>query len=266
MLLLLLSASVAGCDQPASGSDSAESDTLTIFAASSLTDAFAAVATAFEAREPEVDVVLNTAGSSQLAAQLRNGTPADLFASANPAQMQTVVDAGRIAPGSASIFAANALVIVLPSDNPAGITTFADLARPGVALVLATTGVPIRSYTDALAEGLDSAERAQFYANAVTEEPNVRQVLAKVALGEADAAIVYASDLMSGSGERVRSLPLPTTDAPSVIDQPPVVYPIAPLMDTANPELARRFVAFLLSADGQAILQRWGFAPPPDMR
>lgn len=229
---------------------------LIVFAASSLTDAFTAVAEAFEEENPGTAVVINFAGSSQLAAQLVEGGQADVFASANEKQMQMVIDAGRVTSSAPVPFVSNRLTIVVPADNPAGVTALADLSRPGILLVLAIEGVPVRQYTDTIAARLGPAFTAGFYANLVSEEENVRQVLAKVALGEADAGLVYSSDVTPDMARQVRQIFIP--DAQNEVAS----YPIAVVVDAPHPERAQRFIEFVLSDAGQTILASWGFGPP----
>lgn len=235
-----------------------QSQTLIVFAAASLTDAFEDIATAFEAQHPGVDVLFNFAGSSDLAAQLGNGAPADVFASANNRQMQAVVDLGRISD-SPQVFARNRLILAVPDFNPAEIAALDDLARSGIKLVIAADAVPVRDYTNAMLDAMAAdpaygeAYRQAFMANVVSEEPNVRQVAAKVALGEADAGIIYFSDATPDIADQVLIFPIP--DAYNTI----ATYPIAALNDSPNAELAADFVAFVLSDEGQSILTRWNF-------
>jgi molybdate transport system substrate-binding protein len=234
--------------------------TLTVFAASSLTDAFTEIASTFQTDHPGVEIVFNFGASSSLATQLSEGAPADVFASANEKQMDTARQAGRIA-GEPSIFARNRLVLIVPSDNPAGIRSLRDLAQLGVLLVVAAPGVPVRDYTDTMLErlaatpGYGAAYRTAVLANVVSEEDNVRQVAVKVALGEADAGIVYQSDITPDIDPDVQALPIP--DESNVI----AAYPIAITDDSAHPDLAQEFVETVLSADGQVILARWHFLP-----
>ena len=231
---------------------------LTVFAAASLTNAFEEIATAFEAEYPGVDVVFNFGGSSTLATQLAEGAPADVFASANTAQMNVARDAGRIA-GPVRTFAKNRLVIIVPADNPASVQSLHDLAEPGLLLVVAAPDVPVRDYTDTMLERLaadpDYGEeyRQAVIANIVSEESDVRHVAAKVALGEADAGVVYRSDVTPDIAADVRTVPIP--DAYNTI----ATYPIAITEDTAQPELAQAFVDVVLSDAGQDTLVRWGF-------
>jgi len=234
--------------------------TLTVFAAASLTDAFEDLATDFEAANPGVEVLFNFAGSSDLAAQLAEGAPADVFASANNRQMQAAKDAGRIA-GASVTFVKNRLVLVVPSDNPANITGLRDLANDGVLLVVAAPDVPVRDYTNTMLDRLAAdasygeAYREAFLANVVSEEQNVRQVSAKVALGEADAGIVYLSDVTPDISDAVLALPIP--DSLNTIAS----YPIAVTDDSAAPELAQAFVDYVISDEGQATLAGWNFIP-----
>ena len=246
---------LAGCY--AGGPEPGGSQEITIFAASSLTDAFNELANVFENQNPGVQIVLNYAGSSQLAAQLNEGAAADVFASANAAQMQNVIDAGLITEGTEALFLSNRLTIIVPTDNPSGISSLEDLAKPGVQLILAVEGVPVRQYTDEIVAAMPAEFQEQFYGNLVSAENNVRQVAAKVALGEADAGIVYSSDVTPDIAGRVQQVTIP--DEQNVI----ATYPIAPLAGASRPELAQGFIDFVLGAEGQSILSRWGFGPPP---
>lgn len=250
----------AGCRSSRDGST-----TLTVFAAASLTEAFADLAEAYERQHTGVDVQLNFAGSQQLAQQLAQGAPADLFASANQRQMTVAVAAGRVEATAPQLFASNRLVIVAPADNPAGIGTLADLARPDVKLVLAAAPVPAGQYARQILAQVetdprfDSAGSASFQeavlANVVSYEQNVRAVLTKVALGEADAGIVYASDVQ---GSTVTAIEIGAAD--NVL----ALYPLAPTADSVHPELAQAFAHFVLSAEGQRILAAHGLQPPPE--
>jgi molybdate transport system substrate-binding protein len=235
-----------------------ERRTLIIFAASSLTDAFEEIGSAFEAANPGVEVLFNFGGSSTLAAQLTDGAPGDVFASANTRQMQVVRQSGRIA-GEPRTFARNQLVLIAPDDNPAGITSLRDLSNPGVKLVVAAPDVPVRTYTDLMLARLESLPtygdtfRRAVMDNIVSEEDNVRQVFLKVALGEADAGIVYQSDITLSATDQV--LPIPIPRAVNAFAS----YPIAVLNDSDHPEIAQSFTEYVLSSAGQDTLTRWGF-------
>jgi molybdate transport system substrate-binding protein len=234
--------------------------TLTVFAAASLAEAFTEIGQGFEAGHPGVKVAFNFAGSQQLAQQLAQGAQADVFASANQAQMDAAVSAGRVAVGDVQIFAHNHLVVIYPKDNPADLARLQDLARPGLMLVMAAREVPVGSYSLQFLEkasqspGFGGDFEGKALANAVSYEENVRAVYSKVALGEADAGIVYTSDIPKDD-PRVGSLAIP--DELNVV----AVYPIAPLEDSPNPELAASFVKFVISPTGQGILAGYGFSP-----
>lgn len=255
--LLLVVFLLVGCSSTTPEAETPEPQELIVFAASSLTDAFNGLEKAFEAANEGVDVIMNYASSSQLAAQLNEGIAADVYASANPTQMQVVIDGGRIAAGTDTLFVSNRLVVITPADNPANITSLEDLANEGIALVLAVEGVPVRAYTDQIVAARPADFQEAFYANLVSEEDNVRQVSAKVALGEADAGVVYTSDVTPDIADKVAQI--------NILDEQNVIatYPIAPLTDAQNPELAQSFITFVLSDEGQAILANWGFGAPP---
>jgi molybdate transport system substrate-binding protein len=234
---------------------------LVVFAAASLTEAFDELGANFERANPGLSILFNFGGSQQLAQQLGQGAPADLFASANARQMEAAIEVGRVMSGTERIFVRNRLVVVYPSDNPAALTTLADLARPGIRLILAAQEVPVGAYS------LDFLERASadpdfgpaysaaVLSNVVSYEQNVRAVLSKVLLGEADAGIVYTSDITRDAGEQVGRIDIP--DALNTV----AAYPIAPVVDAAQAELAQAFIDYVLSSEGQATLQAYGFLP-----
>ncbi len=254
---ILLVVLVVGC-APASRAP-AEPRTLTVFAAASLTSAFTELGQQFEAANPGVVVVFNFGASNALAQQLNQGAPADVFASANEAQMEAAVAAGRVDAGAAQVFARNRLLVIFPRANPGGVAALADLARPGLKLVLAAPEVPVGQYTldflDKAAQDptLGAGYPAAGLANVVSYEENVRAVFAKVALGEADAGIVYASDVIGDGAANVDRLDIP--DALNTM----ATYPLAPLSDSAQPALAGAFIELVLSPEGQAVLAGYGF-------
>ena len=236
----------------------AQDTTLTVLAAASLTNAFEEIGSAFEAANPGVNVEFQFGASSDLAAQLAEGAPADIFASANNKQMTVARDAGRI-EGKAYTFAKNRLVVIMPEDNPAGIETLHDLSNDGVLLVIAAEGVPVRDYTNSMVDKLVNVPgygedfKTAFYNNVVSEEDNVRQVSAKVALGEADAGLVYFSDVTPEIAEDVKMIGVP--DAYNTL----ATYPIAVTNDSPNKELAQAFIDYVLSDAGQDTLVAWNF-------
>lgn len=221
---------------------------ITVFAAASLTDAFEALGQRFEAAHPHVDVALNVGSSSTLATQIVHGAPADVFASADGRQMAVVADAGLLA-GAPTVFAANALQIVVETGNPLGIERLDDLARDDVTAVLAADQVPAGDYARRVlrAQGID-VEPASL-------ETDVRAVLSRVALGEADAGIVYASDVVAAGGD-VDGVDIPADENVTA------TYPIAALDDTAHPEVSSAFVGYVTSIDGRAVLRDHGFTSP----
>jgi molybdate transport system substrate-binding protein len=245
------------------GQVSAPSNTgeVLVFAAASLTDAFGAVGKNFEAANPGAKVTFNFGGSQQLAQQIIEGAPADVFASANARQMQAVIDAGQVVGGAQQTFVRNRLVVVYPEDNPAGLRTLQDLAQPGLKIVLAAKEVPVGEYSlDVLTKASQAPEFSASYrqnvlANVVSYEESVRVVLSKVALGEADAGIVYTSDTALDAADQVGRIDIP--DTLNTI----AAYPIAPVTSSKNPELAQRFIDYVLSADAQTTLERYGFIP-----
>ena len=249
LLLLFFSATCA----PASAPPPAQ--TITVMAAASLSGAFTEIGAAFEQQQPGAEVIFNFAGSQQLAQQLAQGAPADVFASANARQMEVAVENGRVAPGTSRIFAQNRLVIIVPRDNPAALSVWQDLAKPGATLVFAAREVPAGQYSLEFLDraGIAFSEAAR--GNIVSYEDNVRAVLAKVSLGEADAGVVYTSDVSGSAAEQVQRIPIP------VALNPTASYPIAAIQDSPQPGLARAFVDFVLSQPGQKILAKHGFLP-----
>ena len=233
--------------------------TLSVYAAASLSEAFTRIGQDFESGHPGTRVIFNFAGSQQLAQQLAQGAPADVFASANPQQMNAVVEAGRVRAGAQAVFARNRLVVIFPNDNPADLRTLADLARPGLRLVVAAQEVPAGRYALEFLErasqdgGFGSTFKADTLRNVVSYEENVRAVLSKVVLGEADAGIVYTSDV-DGSAA------IGQLDIPDALN-PVASYSIAPIIDSAHPQLAQDFIDSVLSPAGQAVLVQYGFMP-----
>ena len=235
--------------------------TLRVYAASSLTDAFAAIAPAFEAAHHGIDVVTAFAGSQVLRMQIEQGAPADLFASADPGHTRALIDAGLLR--GARRFAANELAVIVPPDNPAGIETFAGLAA-AERLVIGSETVPVGRYTRTALRRSGPTLGADFAAavlsRVVSMETNVRLVRAKVEMGEADAGIVYRTD--AAASTRVRAIPIPAT----LNVRAEYVIGIvtgggeSPAPDGAGP--AERLIAFLRSPPGRAILDRHGFITP----
>lgn len=232
-----------------------------VFAAVSLTDSFKEIGRQFQAMHRGVRVTFNFAGSQVLSHQLIQGAKADVFASANGTEMENVRKAG-LADDSAQVFVSNRLVVIVPSDNPGKIETLKDLANSGLALVIADKTVPVGGYTLSMLEKMaaDSEYGAGFDAsvlkNVVSQENNVKAVVSKVALGEADAGVVYVTDATPDVMPKLKTLAVP--DKFNQIAR----YPIIELKEAPQAVLAKQFVAYVLAKDGgQAILQKWGFIP-----
>ncbi|HNE05179.1 MAG TPA: molybdate ABC transporter substrate-binding protein, partial [Anaerolineales bacterium] len=236
-----------------------EETTLTVFAAASLTDAFTEIGENFETANPGVTVTFNFAGSQALRTQIEEGAPADIFASASGKEMDAAIEGKFIAEDSNQVFLTNKLVVILPADNPAGLETLEDLANSGVKIVLAAEEVPVGNYARQALDLMNGSFGADFkdkvLANVVSNEDNVKQVVSKVQLGEADAGIVYTSDAVAAP--ELKSIEIPAEL--NVIAK----YPIAPLVKSENADLAQAFMDYVLSDEGQAILAKWGFGPKP---
>lgn len=220
--------------------------TLTVFAAASLTEAFDELAAQFEAAHPNVDVVLNSGGSTALAQQIVQGAPVDVFAAAAEPPMATVVEAGLAE--SPVVFATNTLELVVPAGNPAGVTGLADLADPGLRIALCDATVPCGAASEQL------LANAGVTAAPDTLESDVTAVLTKVRLGEVDAALVYRTDV-AAAGE-VEGIEVP--GAASVVNR----YPIAALADATDADAAAAFVAFVTGPAGRSVLDDLGFGAP----
>jgi molybdate transport system substrate-binding protein len=241
----------AGCSGASSTSRGASATRLTVFAASSLTKAFTQIGQDFQVANPGVTVTFDFGSSTDLAAQIQSEGTADVFASASGTPMDTL----ERDPGATdqTDFATNHLVIITPPDDPAGIGSLQDLTKSGVQLVLAAAGVPVGDYAR---EALDNAGIAkQALANVVSNEEDDASVVAKITSGEADAAIVYTSDV-AAAGDSVRSVGIPA--GVDVVAS----YPIAVVTGSAHPDQAKAFLDFVVGPQAQATLQQDGFGPP----
>ncbi len=267
-VLVSVLAVAAGCSGPGTGSRgetasaepvSTEAVELTVYAAASLKEAMAAVGTAYEAEVPGILLTIATDSSATLRTQIEQGAPADLFLSADVQNPQALVDAD-LADGVALSFAGNALAIVVPLDNPAGIASPADLARPDVTIVAAGDEVPISGYARQVVDRLASLSGypddfvAAYAANVVSKEENVKAVVAKVELGEADAAIVYATDVRTS--QRVKAIEIPPEANVTA------TYAGVVVKSTAHPTEAHALLDWLAGPRGAAILARFGFEGP----
>ena len=234
--------------------------TLQVFAAASLSDAFTELGRRLERRQPGLSVRTSFAGSQQLATQIEQGAAADVFASADERWMDYVRQRGLLS-GESVVFARNRLVVIVPRSNPARIRRLQDLARGGIKLVIGADPVPVGRYSRTALRKLaaDPAFGADFAArtlrNVVSEEENVKSVVGKVQLGEADAGVVYRSDVTAAVARYLQVLELPVEA--NVI----AAYPIARLKGSNAPEAAQAFVDLLLSPEGQRLLERRGLIP-----
>jgi molybdate transport system substrate-binding protein len=234
---------LTGCGASAGGSEQ-----VTVFAAASLTESFTQIGKDFEAAYPGTKVTFNFAASSALANQINQGAPADVFASASPATMKTVTDAGN-GDGTAAVFGRNRLVIAVAKGNPEGIAGLADLTKPGIKVALCAEQVPCG------AAAKTALSQAGVTVTPVTLEQDVKAALAKAKLGEVDAALVYRTDVVSAASD-VDGIEFP--ESAGVVND----YPIVALKNAPNKAGAQAFVAYVRSAPARAILDEAGFQAP----
>ncbi len=233
---------------PTTTTSSGVTGDIVVFAAASLTESFTQIGKDFEAANPGSKVTFNFAGSSALATQINQGSPADVFASASPATMKTVSDAGGV-DGTSSVFVKNQLVIAVPKGNPKSITNLADLANPAVKVALCAEQVPCG------AAAKTALKNANVTVTPVTLEQDVKQALSKVKLGEVDAALVYRTDAKAASAD-VDGIEFPES-ATAIND-----YPIAVLKNAPNQAGAQAFVAYISTAPARHVLSKAGFQAP----
>jgi molybdate transport system substrate-binding protein len=233
---------------------------LEVYAAASLADAFTELGRLFEQRQPGIRVRFNFAGSQQLATQIEQGAAADVFASADERWMDYAKERGLVV-GEPTMFVHNRLVVIVPRTNPARIGRLQDLAKGGIKLVLAADAVPVGRYSRTVIRNLSHTEgfpadyAPRTLKNVVSEEENVKSVVSKVQLGEADAGFVYRSDISPVIRRYVRVLEVPASA--NVV----AAYPIARVKDAPAPEAAKAFLDLVLSAEGQQVLERHGLMP-----
>jgi molybdate transport system substrate-binding protein len=225
---------------------------LRVFAASSLTAAFTQIGSDFEAANPGTTVTFNFGSSGDLASAIDSEGTADVFASASGTYMDDVSE--KVGVHGRADFVQNELVVITPPDNPANIMALEDLTAPGLQVVLATEGVPVGDYARRTLEAAGIAD--DVLANVVSNEEDDASVVGKIAAGEADAAIVYVSDVTSDVKPDVNTVPIP--DEVNVI----ATYPIAVVSTSTRPGLADSFVTYVTGPSGQATLADFGFLPP----
>jgi len=250
-VLVLAGCSSSSTSAPPSGGSAAAgkvSGTVVVFAATSLTEAFDKIGAQFQKAHPGVTVKFNYNGSSSLATSITQGAPADVFASASPTNMKTVTDAGD-ATGTPQIFTSNTGEIMVESGNPLHIKTVKDLANPKVKVVVCAPAVPCGAVAQAI------FKNAGVTVTPVSEEQNVGGVVTKVTLGEADAGIVYVTDVKANESK--------ATGVPIPAGQNDVTeYPIVEVKGAPNATAAKAFISYVLGPDGQQVLASFSFMPP----
>jgi molybdate transport system substrate-binding protein len=231
---------------------------LTIFAASSLTDAFGELANTFEEENEGIEVRQSFGASSDLLAQIQQGAPADVFASAAEEEMDAAVD-NRLVAGTPRVFVKNREVIMVPRGNPAEINSLEDMARPNIKLVLAARDVPAADYAVEILGKADKEYGPDFeddvLSNVVSREADVRASVNRVVVGDADATFGYASDYTPDIRNKVKVIPIPPDL--NII----ATYPLAALKDAEDPQLAKAWVDLVTSEEGQKVLEKWNFEP-----
>ncbi|MFJ6416628.1 molybdate ABC transporter substrate-binding protein [Paeniglutamicibacter sp. NPDC091659] len=253
-----LAAGLAGCSTTSAGSPSPSSSgaiastglsgSITVFAAASLKSTFTELATDFEAKHPGTKITLSFAGSSDLVTQITQGAPADVFASADTKNMAKLADA-KLVGGTPVDFATNVLEIAVPPSNPASIAAFADLAKPGIKVVICAPQVPCGAATKTVEEASGTTLKP------VSEEASVTDVLGKVTSGEADAGLVYVTDV-KGAGDKVKGITFP--ESAKAVN----TYPIATVETSKNKELAAAFIDTVTGSEGKKVLTNAGFGTP----
>ncbi len=261
LIVLFAVMTITACGGSSStNAGSAAPVTLTVSAAASLQEAFNQIKTQFQAAHPNVTISYNFGGSQNLVQQIDQGAPVDVFASADTKTMQVAVQAGTVDAATPQNFVKNRLTIITPTGNPAGLMTPQDLAKPGIKVILAAKTVPVGNYALLFlaAASKDPTYGSQYQANVlqnvVSYEQDVKTVFNKISLGEADAGIVYTSDV-AAQKTAVNQIAIP--DSVNQI----ATYPIAPIKTSTHMAVAQQFIAYVLSADGQKVLQQWGFMP-----
>ncbi|WP_245611655.1 molybdate ABC transporter substrate-binding protein [Methanolacinia paynteri] len=238
--------------------------TLTVFTAASLTGAFTDIADAYNAQSDGITVQNVFDGSQALRTQIEQGAEPDVFVSANTKHMNALVDEGYMDNDTVQLFLENSMAVIVPADNPANIKTLADLANPGVKIVIGTKDVPFGSYTRQVLEKMNASESYgpeyvdAVYANVVSEETAVSTVVPKLTLGEADAAFVYKSDILQEYKDQLITIEIPAEF--NVVAQ----YPLGVLASTENKDDALDFIEFVRGPEGSAILEDYGFDPIPE--
>jgi molybdate transport system substrate-binding protein len=247
-IALAVASGLVGGAQPAGAGGQKPSGEITVFAAASLTESFGAIAKQFEKKYPDVDVKFNYEASSNLATQINQGAPADVFASADQDNLQKTIDAGTADPPPV-VFAKNRLEIAVEKRNPKKIKSLADLEKSGLVVVLCADQVPCGKYA------AESLSKAGVTITPASKEENAKATLSKVSIGEADASIVYVTDVKAAKG---------TTSGVKIPDKVNVIatYPMAVVKQTQNQTAAKAWEKFVTSKEGEKTLRKFGFLPP----
>ncbi|WP_292365029.1 MULTISPECIES: molybdate ABC transporter substrate-binding protein [unclassified Methanoculleus] len=259
-ILIIAGLLVAGCTTT---QQAPEQTTLTVFTAASLTGAFTDIGKAYEAQNENVEVDLVFDGSQALRTQIEQGASPDIFVSASTKHMQALQHAGIMDNATVAVFLGNSMALIVPVDNPAGITGLADLAEPGVKIVIGTKDVPFGAYTRQVLDKLAAdpaygeAYREAVMGNVISEETAVSSVVPKLTLGEADAAFVYKSDVSKDDLDKVTRIEIPAEY--NVM----ATYPLGILAESSQKAEAESFITFVRGPDGSAILTEYGFDPVP---
>jgi len=262
LFILLCTLFLAACGGSTSSTTSTATTalavtTLNVFAAASLKESFNVIAARYTRTHPNIMIKLNFAGSQILEQQIASGAPADVFASADQTNMQKAVDAGLV--GNSQVFVKNKLTVIIPAANPGNINSLKDLSRKGVKIDIGAPAVPAGKYSlQVLARMAQSSNYGPAYENAVkanfvSQETDVKAVVNKVQLGEVDAGFVYVTDVTAAVSNKIKMIDIP--DNFNVIAQ----YPIAVTKSSAHSTDARAFVQYILSPEGQAVLQQYHF-------
>jgi len=252
LIIALVLASSAGLAE--------EPKELTVFTAASLTGSFGEIGQMYK-NEANFSVAFNFDGSQALRTQLENGAYADVFASANRKQMNAVKNDRLMNNSSIVIFTKNKLSLIVPKDNPAMIGNLSDLAKPGVKIVMGTKDVPVGDYALQILSKLDNDStygpdyKKKVLANVISQETNVNYVVTKVALGEADVGFAYVSDITEDLANKVDKVDIP--DEYNIIAE----YPMGILLESKYPAESQKFMNLVMSNEGKAVLEKYGFAP-----
>lgn len=237
-----------------------DTDELVVFCAASLTGAFGEIGEIYE-NDTGVDVILNFDGTQALRTQVEQGAIADVFVSANEKHMDALMAEGFMDNDTVSIFTENRMVVIVPADNPADIQSLSDLAEPGVMIITGVKDAPFGSYTLQVLDKLanDSTYGPEYreavMSNVISQETSVSNLVSKIALGEADAGFAYQSDISPELSEQVSKVEIP--DQYNVVAE----YPLGVLMEAENPDEASSFIEFVVSPEGRAVLEKYGFMP-----